>query len=49
MVRDGVISTEVLNEALQLQQTLQCSMSSLLEREGLLAPAGEKVLEAYAI
>jgi adsorption protein B len=49
MVGDGIISTGVLNEALELQQTLQCSIASLLEREGLLAAAGEKVLEAYAI
>jgi adsorption protein B len=49
MVAQGIISQAALHEALELQETLQCSMSSLLEREGLLAPSGEKAFEAYAV
>jgi adsorption protein B len=49
MVGQGIISPAALQEALELQTTLQCSMASLLERDGVPAPAGENVLEAYAV
>jgi adsorption protein B len=49
MVAQEIISAAVLSEALKLQRTSQCSISYLLEREALLAPAGEKVIEAYAV
>jgi adsorption protein B len=49
MVGQGLISTAVLDEALELQKTLQGSMRSLLERQGVLALAGQEVLEASAV
>jgi bacteriophage N4 adsorption protein B len=46
MVSLWIVSSAALDEALQLQKTLQISMSSLLEREGLPARHDEHVLEA---
>jgi adsorption protein B len=46
MVSLGMISSAVVDEAIELQKTLQGSMRSLLEREGVLAVPGEEPLEA---
>jgi len=43
MVRIGIISAAAVDEALELQKTLQGSINSLLEREAATAWPGEKV------
>ena len=43
MVRIGIISAAAVDEALELQKTLQGSINSLLEREAATAWTGEKV------
>jgi adsorption protein B len=48
MVGQGMISPAVLQEALDLQKTLQGSMRSLLEREGA-GPARDEALEAIVV
>lgn len=49
MVAQGIVSTAVLHEALDLQRTLQCTMTALFEREGLLTEAREQAFEAYSV
>jgi adsorption protein B len=49
MVGQGMISTAVLDEALDLQKTLQGSVLSLLKREGVRDWAREKTLEVSAV
>jgi adsorption protein B len=49
LVEQGVIDSAVLDEALELQKTLQGSMQSLLERAGISMSSFEEVLEASAV
>jgi bacteriophage N4 adsorption protein B len=49
LVEQGVIDSAVLHEALELQQTLQGSMRSLLERAGINVSSYNDVLEASAV
>jgi bacteriophage N4 adsorption protein B len=46
LVEQAVIDSAVLDEALELQKTLQGSMQSLLEREGIVASCHDEALEA---
>ena len=49
MVDQGLIDSAILDVALDLQQTLQGSMHSLLERAGVLAVTPPDALEASAV
>ena len=46
MVAEEIISEAVLQEALELQQTLQGSIASVLERAGIKVPGTESLVEA---
>jgi bacteriophage N4 adsorption protein B len=49
LVEQGVIDSAVLHEALELQQTLQGSIHSLMERAGIDVSSYDDVLEASAV
>jgi len=49
LVDQGVIDSAILDEALELQKTLQGSMHSLLERAGIDASPFDEVLEATTV
>jgi adsorption protein B len=46
LVAEEIISEAVLQEALELQQTLQGSIASVLERAGIKVPGIESLVEA---
>ena len=46
LVAEGIVSDAVLQEALELQQTLQGSIESVLERAGIKLPALDSLMEA---
>ena len=49
LVDQGVVTSAVLDEALALQEKLQCSIGSLLARAGVDGSIGDVVLEATAV
>ena len=49
LVNERVIDSAVLHEALELQKTLQGSMHSLLEREGIGSTSDDEALEASTV
>ena len=46
LVSEGIISEAVLQEALELQQTLQGSIVSVFEQAGIKVPTLESLVEA---